>query len=104
MQQTALPIISNREQPGVTNIGGILQIRSARQMLEDEKASAEQDNTQPVISGLAAHIRKCWSEARDAKEQSVEEDMLEAIRQRRGEYSPAVLQQLNGIMLPQAMR
>lgn len=94
MQQTALPIISNREQPGVTNIGGILQIRSARQMLEDEKASAEQDNTQPVISGLAAHIRKCWSEARDAKEQSVEEDMLEAIRQRRGEYSPAVLQQL----------
>ena len=77
--------------PGVTSVGGIMEMRSLSQLMEDERAKAEEQNNQPEISGLAAHINRCWMEARTAKEQTVEPQMLKSLRQRRGEYDPEVL-------------
>lgn len=61
------------------------------QMLENEKRQAELTQQRPVIQGLAAHVRSCFDAAQSAKQQQVEERLLQCIRQRRGEYDPTVL-------------
>ncbi len=83
-----------RSVPGVTSVGGIMEMRSLSQQLEDERAKAEQDASKPIIAGLAGHIRRCWNEAREAKEQKAERQMLKNLRQRRGEYDTDMLKQL----------
>ncbi len=94
-KETALPMnITQAAAPGVVNVGGILEIRSADQLIADEKAKAEEDNDQSVVQGLAGYVRACWQEARDAKENTVEPRMLSALRQRKGEYDPDMLAQL----------
>lgn len=48
---------------------------------------AELRQQTPVLTGLAAYVRRCWEAARDAK-QPIERKMLKALRQRNGEYEP----------------
>ena len=83
-----------RSVPGVVSVGGIMEMRSLSQQLEDERAKAEKDAEKPIIAGLAGHIRRCWNEAREAKEQKAEKQMLKNLRQRRGEYDTDMLQHL----------
>lgn len=85
---TALPILS---EPPVKKLGGLIEVRSLSRMLDDEKRAAEEANAAPMIEGLALHIRRCWQEAKDAKEETVEPLLLKSIRQRRGEYDPDML-------------
>lgn len=92
--QSAIPLGVRPQRPGVTSVGGIMEMRSLDQVLADERAAAEEQNNRPEITGLAGHIRKCWTEARQAKEQTVEPRMLKNLRQRRGEYDPDTLARL----------
>lgn len=85
---TALPTLS---EPPVKKLGGLIEVRSLSRMLDDEKRAAEEANAAPMIEGLALHIRRCWQEAKDAKEETVEPLLLKSIRQRRGEYDPDML-------------
>lgn len=80
--------------PGVVNVGGIMEMRSLSQQIEDEHAKAEKEAEKPIIVGIAGHVRRCWDEARMAKEQKVEKQMLKNLRQRRGEYDPDMLASL----------
>jgi hypothetical protein len=68
---------------------GIALIPVARS--SDLERESQNRNTamqaQPVIQGLAAHARKRWDSARDAK-RTIEERMLQCLRQRNGEYDP----------------
>lgn len=73
---------------GSVNIGGIMEIKSAAQLIAEEQAKAQEENSEPMIQGLAAYIQKCWSDAKSAKETTVEPRMLKSLRQRRGEYDP----------------
>lgn len=82
-----IPISQAPSTRGVS-VGGIMTIVGNRALEEREKQKAEAMQTRPVIQGLAAHVRKCWNEAREAKEQTVEPRMLKSLRQRRGEYDP----------------
>ena len=79
------------------SIGGIMDIKSASTVLAEEQADyasrAEAANNQPVIVGLAGHIRQCWSQARVAK-QDIELKMMDAVRAKRGEYHPDKLSRL----------
>lgn len=94
-QTTALPMnITNAAAPGTVNVGGILEIKSASQIVAEEKDKAERENERHVVQGLAGHIRACWDEARSAKEGTVEKAMLASLRQRKGEYDPDMLVQL----------
>lgn len=86
--------ITSAAAPGTANIGGMLQIKSIKQLLADERASAEQANNAPMVLNLVQHIRQKWSEAKMAKEMSVEPRMLQSVRQRRGEYDPDKLAHL----------
>jgi hypothetical protein len=85
--------ITSQNAPGVT-VGGIVPIKSVKQLLEEEKAAAQQANNEPVIQNLAAYIKQKWMYARMAKEYTIEQKMLKSVRARRGEYDPDKLAQL----------
>jgi hypothetical protein len=68
---------------------------SSIQLREQAREAATEANNKPVIQGLAAHVRTCWSAAWSARRTSgVEERMLKSVRQRRGEYDPEILTEI----------
>jgi len=77
-----------QQPPAVTSLGGILPMQSMKSVLEEQKRASEIQQHQPLITGLAALVRKHWSTARLAREQTVEQRMFKSVRQRRGEYDP----------------
>jgi flagellar biosynthesis regulator FlbT len=63
---------------------------------QDEEAAAQalqERQNQPMVLGLAQHIRMCWDVAKIAKK-PIEDEMLRALRQRNGQYEPDKLQQI----------
>ena len=63
---------------------------------QDEQAAAQalqERQNQPMVLGLAQHIRMCWDVAKIAKK-PIEDEMLRALRQRNGQYEPDKLQQI----------
>lgn len=74
----------------VINLNGILPVKNLATLQREAMRQAEIQNNQPALIGLASHVRKCWSEAKQAK-QDIEQDLLKALRQRRGEYDPELL-------------
>jgi hypothetical protein len=84
--------------PQQLNVGGIMSMQSlgSMQSQETNAAALERANTasaDPVMQSLAAHIRKCWSANKRAK-LDIEQQMLEAVRARRGEYEPSKLSEI----------
>ena len=78
---------------GLTFLRVVSNAELARQEQEAaQRALAERQN-QPVILGLAAHLRGCWDRAKIAKK-PIENEMLRALRQRNGEYEADKLQQI----------
>ena len=80
----------------VGSMGGVLSMegQSSIDARAQRKADAEEANNQPVIQGLVGHVRACWTAAMAAKRITVEERMLKAMRQRRGEYDPEILAEI----------
>lgn len=73
--------------------GGVLpfgSLAAAAQSMADSRAQltalAESSQSQPLILNLAAHIDAAWVDAREAKT-VVEQEMLEALYARRGQYT-----------------
>lgn len=73
------------------SMGGILPAMSAMGVAEEQRKASELAQAQPLITSIASYVRRCWTEARKAKEQTVEPRMFKAVRARRGEYDPDVL-------------
>lgn len=61
---------------------------------EEARTRAEAANNQGVIQGLAGHVKEVWSNALQAKRQTVEPRMFQSVRQRRGEYDPEILNEI----------
>lgn len=59
----------------------------------EAKRQANEQNSQPVVQGLAAHVSKRWQIARLAK-RNLEERMLKCLRRRNGEYDPEKLAEI----------
>jgi len=76
------------------SLGGMLRFANNAQLDAQARANAEQANSQPIIQGLAAHVQHCWTTARQARMLDVDERMLRALRQRRGEYDPEILNEI----------
>lgn len=77
---------------------GILSVQNNAQMdaartKADKRSEAAKANNQPLITNLAAHVKTAWNSAYQAKIE-VEQDMLKALRQRRGEYDPDILAEI----------
>lgn len=81
----------------VVQFGGMVRAQSLGAVLDQERREAEQTQAQPHITGLAGHIRKCWSQARQAKQMTVEPKMLQNMRARRGEYDPEKLAEIRAM-------
>jgi hypothetical protein len=86
--------ITGSSAPGYTTVGGIVPIKSLKQLQEEEHAAAITANSSTVIQNLAAYIKQKWWYARMAKEYTVEQQMLKSVRARRGQYDPDKLAQL----------
>jgi hypothetical protein len=76
--------------PAMTNVNGIVPVMNLAALERSERQNAESENNRQEITNLAGHVRKCWSEAQQAK-LTVEQRLLQAMRQRRGEYDPDLL-------------
>lgn len=64
-----------------------------RREKEAIKKALEERQNEPLILGLASHLRKCWDAARQAKK-PIENIMLKGLRQRNGEYEADKLNQI----------
>jgi hypothetical protein len=74
---------------------GVMSAVPLSKMLEqEERRAVDLQQSQPMLTGLSGHVRKCWTYARDAKIQTVEQRMLFSVRARRGEYEPDKLAQI----------
>lgn len=87
MMQPALPA----QAPLGISMGGILPAMSARDLAEEARRKAQATQAEPLITSLAGYVRRCWTAARVAREQTIDERMFRAVRARRGEYDPDVL-------------
>lgn len=81
--------------PTSYSLGGTVNVKPLSTMLAEEATAeavrrAQEQANDPVMQSLAQHIRRHWSLAKDAK-QHVEQEMLSAVRSRRGEYDPDTL-------------
>ena len=86
--------MTNSAAPGVISAGGgLVTIKSLKAMAE-ERANAQQANSQPVVQALNGYIRKQWMSSMMAKQMTSEIKMLKSVRARRGEYDPDKLAQL----------
>jgi hypothetical protein len=87
--------ITSSNAPGAVSVGGLMTMKSLRQTQEDEaRARAQLANSEPLVQALAGYIRKQWTVAMMAKQQTAEIRMLKSVRARRGEYDPDKLAQL----------
>lgn len=50
--------ITSANAPGVTSVGGIVPIKTVKQLQAEERAAAVAANAEPVVQNLAAHIKK----------------------------------------------
>ena len=71
----------------------LIPVARASDLEAESKKRSDAMQNQPVIQGLAAHVRTRWDSARTAK-RTLEERMLQCLRQRNGEYDPEKLQEI----------
>ena len=73
------------------SVGGMMSAKPLATLQGEERAQAlaraTEANNQPVVQELAAQIRRHWTRAKEAK-QEIEQDMLRALRAKRGQYDP----------------
>jgi len=74
----------------------MIQIKNNTQLIAEENAEAEalrdaQDRqNRPIITSLASYVRDAWQASKEAKVK-IERKMIEALRQKKGEYDPQKL-------------
>ena len=71
----------------------LIPVARASDLEAESKRRSDEMQNQPVIQGLASHVRSRWDSARIAK-RNLEERMLQCMRQRNGEYDPEKLQEI----------
>lgn len=71
----------------------LMPVARASDLEAAAKRQAIEQQAQPVIQGLAAHIKQRWDTARLAKRE-LEERMLQCLRRRNGEYDPEKLAEI----------
>lgn len=65
----------------------IIPVARSSDIEEQAKKRSDELQNQPVIQGLASHVRKRWNTGKESKRE-LEERMLKGLRQRNGLYDP----------------
>ena len=71
----------------------LIPVASVADLERDARQRNSELQAQPMIQGLAAHVRRRWEVSRDSKRE-LEERMLECLRQRNGDYDPEIKAQI----------
>ena len=71
----------------------LIPVKTAAQLEQDVKAAAFKKQQRPIIQSLAAHVRKRWEAAKDARVE-VERRMTDNLLRRRGEYDAQKLAEI----------
>lgn len=74
-------------------MAALIPVARASDLEAQSKRRSDELQNQPVIQGLASHVRERWDSARVAK-RKLEERMLQCLRQRNGEYDPEKAQEI----------
>ncbi len=76
-----------------------LGYKSASELALEAEEEREMTNSEPdreqIVTNLAAYVHTCWSAAKQAKENSVEDRLYKSLRQRMGKYDPAIQQAID---------
>jgi len=91
--QTVIPFPNSAPPTQGLSLGGVMTAVGQQALDTRAKQEAEARTQTPVLTGMAAHIRKAWEINRREKD-PIELRMLQSMRQRRGEYDPNVLEQI----------
>lgn len=95
-QPPAQDMFASAQSPSVVG-GGMMRLESAgsviRQQIQQSRDAASAQANTPIVQGLAAYVRTCWSKAKQAK-LPIEQKFLRAVASRRGEYTPEKLSQI----------
>lgn len=86
MDETTIPPGTSTARAG--NFG-LVPVANMQAIIDEAKRQVEKAN-EPVLTGLAAHVERCWVAAKTDKLE-VEQRMLSNLRARRGEYDPHTL-------------
>jgi len=78
---------------GLTFLRVVSNAELEKQEQEAAQKALQERQNQPMVLGLSEHIRMCWDAAKIAKK-PIEDKMLQALRQRNGEYEPDKLSQI----------
>ena len=70
----------------MAGLSKLIPVMSASSLEAQARPNTDNQNN-PVIQGLSAHVKKRWESAKLAK-QIPEQRLLQALRQRNGEYDP----------------
>ncbi len=71
----------------------IIPVARSSDIEEQAKKRSDELQNQPVIQGLASHVRKRWNTGKESKRE-LEERMLKGLRQRNGLYDPDKLAEI----------
>lgn len=71
----------------------IIPVARSSDIEEQAKKRSDELQNQPVIQGLASHVRKRWTTGKESKRE-LEERMLKGLRQRNGLYDPDKLAEI----------
>ena len=78
---------------GLTFLRVVSNSELAKQEREAADRALQERQNQPVILGLVGYLRECWDAAQMAK-RPIEQKMLQALRQRNGQYDADKLRQI----------
>lgn len=77
------------------SVGGVMQMRPLSALLQDQRDAAAPPAAPTMLTdSLAGYVRQHWSLAKTAKQQDAEPRIIDALRAKRGEYSPEKLQKI----------
>lgn len=75
-------------------MNGLIPVMSASDLEEKNRRESTEQQSRPLIQGLAGHVRKRWDVMRDHKRDEIEPRLLECARARSMEYDPTKLAQI----------
>jgi hypothetical protein len=80
---------------------GFVPVKSAGRLVAEEQEKQQEERKRaepptPFIDNLTNYIESCWTDAKEAK-LTVEEEMMQSLRQRNGEYEVDVLREIRNM-------
>lgn len=77
----------------IASNANLVPFKSLAQLEQETRDAAAESQRRPVIQSLAAHVRKRWEQAKDARTE-IEIRMVDNLRRRRGEYDEQKLAEI----------